>query len=202
MHNGPMLRPRYPILTERLALRPFENNDLDVLYDLYRRDEVTRYIYAPSASRQDAKVLLDRIRPMVAIDDKRGSLRLAGVERGTNTLIGDFSLWLGPREHRGAEIGFVVHPDHQRRGYAREAMTMIIGLAFRELGLHRIIGRCDARNTASASLMERLGMRREAHLVENEFIKGEWCDGLDYAILEREWARRSDAGPASARAIG
>jgi RimJ/RimL family protein N-acetyltransferase len=197
-----MLRPNYPILTERLGLRPFENNDLDLLYDLYRRDEVTRYIYAPSASRRDAKVLLDRIRPMVAIDDKRGSLRLAGVERGTHTLIGDFSLWLGPREHRGAEIGFVVHPDHQGRGYAREAMTVIIGLAFRELGLHRIIGRCDARNTASASLMERLGMRREALLVENEFIKGEWCDELDYAILEREWARRADVGPASSRAIG
>lgn len=187
-----MLRPRYPIHTERLALRPFENNDLDALYDLYRRDEVTRYIYAPSASRRDAKVLLDRIRPMVAIDDKRDSLRLAGVERGTNTLIGDFSIWLGPHEHRGAEIGFVVHPDHQGRGYAREAMTMIIGLAFRELGLHRIVGRCDARNTASARLMERIGMRREAHLIENEFIKGEWCDELDYAILDREWARRAD----------
>jgi RimJ/RimL family protein N-acetyltransferase len=39
--------------------------------------------------------------------------------------------------------------------------------------------------------MERLGMRREAHLIENEFVKGEWTDELDYANLEREWATRS-----------
>ena len=192
MHNGPMLRPRYPIHTERLSLRPFQDDDLDALFDLYRRDEVTRYIYAPSASRRDAAALLKRIRPMVAVDGKRDSLRLAGVHRETNDFIGDFSLWLGPREHRGAEIGFVVHPDHQRRGFAREAMTAIIGRAFRDLGLHRINGRCDPRNAGSAAVMERLGMRREAHLVENEFIKGEWCDELEYAILDREWARRAD----------
>jgi RimJ/RimL family protein N-acetyltransferase len=35
--------------------------------------------------------------------------------------------------------------------------------------------------------MERLGMRREAHLLENEFVKGEWADEFDYAMLEREW---------------
>ena len=62
-----------------------------------------------------------------------------------------------------------------------------IGAAFAELGLHRIIGRSDARNGPSLRLMERLGMRREAHLVENEFFKGEWSDEIDYAILAREW---------------
>jgi RimJ/RimL family protein N-acetyltransferase len=36
-------------------------------------------------------------------------------------------------------------------------------------------------------VLERLGMRREAHLRENEFIKGEWCDELVYAMLASEW---------------
>jgi RimJ/RimL family protein N-acetyltransferase len=58
------------------------------------------------------------------------------------------------------------------------------------LGLHRILGRLDARNAASAKLLERLGMRREAHIVENEFVKGEWTDELLYALLAREWAAR------------
>jgi hypothetical protein len=53
--------------------------------------------------------------------------------------------------------------------------------------LHRIIGRCDGRNRRSAAVPERNGMRLEAHLVENEFVKGEWADGLVYAILRREW---------------
>ena len=55
------------------------------------------------------------------------------------------------------------------------------------MGFHRIIGRCDARNTGSWQVMERLGMRREAHLVQNEWVKGEWCDELDYALLAEEW---------------
>ena len=67
-------------------------------------------------------------------------------------------------------------------------------MGFELLGLHRIIARCDARNGASARVMERLGMRREGHLVENEFIKGEWTDELLYALLEQEWRSRAPAG--------
>jgi len=66
----------------------------------------------------------------------------------------------------------------------------MLRLGFDELGLHRIIGRCDARNTASARLMERLGMRQEAHFRENERFKGEWGDELIYAMLAREWTER------------
>ena len=82
----------------------------------------------------------------------------------------------------------MVHPEHHGRGYGKEGALLLLRLGFEELRLHRIVGRCDARNAASARLMERLGMRREAHLLENEFVKGEWADELDYAMLEREWA--------------
>ena len=50
-----------------------------------------------------------------------------------------------------------------------------------------IIARLDARNTASARVLEHLGMRREAHFVQNEFFKGEWSDELVYAMLNDEW---------------
>jgi RimJ/RimL family protein N-acetyltransferase len=114
-------------------------------------------------------------------------LVLAAIVRETGTLIGDFTLKFLSAEHRQGEIGFVLHPDHHGRGYATEAAPLILRFGFEQRGLHRIIGRCDGRNTASARLMERLGMRREAHLVENEFIKGEWADELIYAMLAREW---------------
>ena len=54
--------------------------------------------------------------------------------------------------------------------------------------MHRVIARLEARNEASAAVCERLGMRREAHHVENEWIKGEWQSELIYALLEREWS--------------
>jgi len=63
----------------------------------------------------------------------------------------------------------------------------MLRLGFEGLGLHRITGRLDGRNAASARVLERLGMRREAHLVENELVKGEWTDEVVYAMLDREW---------------
>ena len=53
--------------------------------------------------------------------------------------------------------------------------------------MHRVIGRVEPRNVASARVLEKLGMRREAHLIENEFVKGEWQSELVYAMLDREW---------------
>ena len=54
--------------------------------------------------------------------------------------------------------------------------------------LHRVIGRLEARNVASARVLEKLGMRREAHFIENEWVKGEWQSEYVYAMLAEEWA--------------
>ncbi len=90
-------------------------------------------------------------------------LFLAMERRDSRAVIGNVSLHWLIAEHRQGEIGFVLHPDHHGQRYGREAATEMLRLGFEGLGLHRIIGRCDARNDASARLMERLGMRREAH---------------------------------------
>ncbi len=113
--------------------------------------------------------------------------RLAVLLKATDELIGDLSLYRPEGGNRQGEIGFVFHPDHQGHGYATEAGSVILRLAFEELKLHRVFGRTEARNTASARVMEKLGMRREAHLVENEWVKDEWQSELIYAILDREW---------------
>ena len=54
--------------------------------------------------------------------------------------------------------------------------------------MRRVIGRTEARNAASARVLEKLGMRREAHLVENECVKGEWQSELVLrGSLAAEW---------------
>lgn len=182
-----MLRPTFPLRTERLLLRPFADDDLEALYAMQSRPDVTRYLYWGPRSPDEARHMLERLTRMTAIDDDSSALRLAALLPDSGVLVGDFSLQRVSREHNQGEIGFIVHPDHHGQGYATEAATVLLRLGFEELGLHRIVGRCDARNTASARLMERLGMRREAHLRENEFIKGEWCDELIYAMRASEW---------------
>jgi RimJ/RimL family protein N-acetyltransferase len=93
--------------------------------------------------------------------------------------------------HQQVEIGYVLHPDAQGQGFATEASRALVDLAFRELDAHRVFGRIDARNLASGRVLERLGMRREAHLVSNEWVKGEWTDEAIYAVLASEWAQLS-----------
>jgi RimJ/RimL family protein N-acetyltransferase len=124
-----------------------------------------------------------------------GEALFLGVElTATGQLVGDVLLIWSSAEHRGGEIGYVLHPAHSGRGYATEAAHRLLHLAFDELGLHRVIARLDADNHSSARVAVRLGMRQEAHLVQNEWFKGRWSDELDFAILEDEWLAMHRAG--------
>jgi RimJ/RimL family protein N-acetyltransferase len=81
----------------------------------------------------------------------------------------------------------VLHPDQHGQGFGTEVAIAMLRLGFEDIGMHRICGRCDGRNEASARVMAKAGMRWEAHLRENEFIKGEWQDEVIYALLASEW---------------
>jgi RimJ/RimL family protein N-acetyltransferase len=184
---GRVLRPTYPIETARLLLRPFTPDDFDDLLDIQSRPDVARYLYWRPREPEEVEQSLAAKMAMTALEDDGDGISLAATLRSTGELVGDASLRWVSREHRQGEIGFIVHPDHQGRRFATEMAVAMLGLGFDGLDLHRIVGRCDARNAASARVMERLGMRREAHLVENELIKGEWTDELVYAMLQTEW---------------
>jgi RimJ/RimL family protein N-acetyltransferase len=184
-----MLRPSFPIKTERLLLRPYRAEDLDAFCAVHAFPDVVRYLYFDSPTRETARGMLEKHAQRVEIQREGDKLMLA-LELLGGAVIGDVSLtWLS-EAHRQGEIGFVLHPDHQGKGLAWEAAEAMLRLGSEDLGLHRILGRLDARNAASAKLLERLGMRREAHVVENEFVKGEWTDELLYGLLAREWAAR------------
>ena len=182
-----MLRPTYPILTRRLLLRPFAMDDLAGLHAIQSRLDVTRYLmWGPRSLAEVRKVLAKRART-TTLEDEGDALNLAMTLPESGALVGDVSLRWVSAEHRQGEIGFVLHPDHHGKGFAGEAGGVMLRLGFEGLGLHRVVGRCDARNTASAKVMERLGMRREAHFRQNEIVKGEWTDELVYAMLAGEW---------------
>jgi len=161
--------------------------DFDALFSYQSHPDVVRWLYWDVRSEdQVAKSLQEKLLG-TEIRGEGDVLSLAVILNETGELVGDFVLHLLSEEHRTAEIGFIVHPDHQGRGYATEAGRVLLRIAFEDYGFHRVIGRTEARNTGSARVLAKLGMRREAHLVENEWVKGEWQSELAYAILEREW---------------
>lgn len=182
-----MLVPDYPLRTERLLIRPFTLDDLDAMTDLYSRPDVVRYLYQDVWDRETARQKLVERQDWTRLDDQHSNLLLAVEHPGTGALLGDVLLEWRSRDHAQGEVGYVLHPDHAGHGFATEAAREMLRLGFDELGLHRIVGRADARNAGSVRVLERLGMRREALLRENEFVKGEWCDEAVLAMLRREW---------------
>jgi RimJ/RimL family protein N-acetyltransferase len=181
------------IATQRLTLRRFRTTDAPVLA-AYRSDpEVARY------QSWDAPFPLLRAETAVANfmasdPDRPGWFQYAVELADGQRLIGDVAVHLHDNLMQ-AEIGFTVAAAYQRRGFAVEAVTAVLDRLFREQGLHKVAGECDARNKPSAALLERLGFTREGLLREQTFLKGEWTDDLIYGLLAGEWLNSSAPPP-------
>jgi RimJ/RimL family protein N-acetyltransferase len=198
----PLLAPDYPVATGRLCLRPLDPADADAVVAYRGRAEVVRYLYHEPWEAEEARAWLERRAGDGAIAREGDALGLAVVLAATGELIGDVMLAWRSAEHAMGEIGYVMNPDFGGHGYATEAAAAMLPLGFDGLGLHRIVGRLDARNGRSVRVLERLGLRREAHLRENEWVKGEWADELIYAILEDEWRGRESGSCVRGRMQG
>jgi RimJ/RimL family protein N-acetyltransferase len=182
------LAPGYPVRTARLLLRPWRGDELDTYHRLRGDPEVARFLYDRPLDRDEARAKLASLRSTIT---EPGQWTNVAVEiAATGEVAGDVGIGWVSDVHRQADIGYAFLPEHHGHGYATEAAAAMVDLAFTGLGAHRVAGRLDARNEASAALLERLGMRLEARLVENEWVKGEWTDESVYAVLASEWAAR------------
>ena len=173
--------------TARLTLRPFQLSDLDDLESFYGREDVSRYLYWEPRDRKKSLAALERSmqRPREIINEN--VLPVAVVLNETNRVIGDFMLRWTTNEHLQGEIGGSLHPDYHGRGMAVEIYHELLQIGFVQYSLHRIVGRCDGRNGASIRSLEKAGLLREAHFIENEFVKGEWTDEVVMAIRREQW---------------
>jgi len=185
--------------SERLLLRPFTADDFESLFAIQSRPDVARWLYWESRDEGEVRTALEKKIEGSRLVDDGDSLSLAVVLKSSSEMIGDGTLFLLSAEHRQGEIGFVFHPDHHGHGYATETAGLLLELAFGGFDLHRVIGRLEPRNAASARVLERVGMRQEAHFRENEFVKGEWQSEPVYAILGHEWRAGREFASADSR---
>jgi RimJ/RimL family protein N-acetyltransferase len=180
-----------PIRSERLELRLFETDDVDDRYAYQRLPEVARYLFRPPHSRERCAELIAEgggSQPSWTTDGDMVSL--AVTRRDAPGVVGEIMLKLDDARAQQMEIGWVFHPAHGGRGYATEAARAAAAAAFDQLGAHRLFARLDTGNLASARLCERLGMRREGHLVENDLDPDDrWASEYVYATLEDDLRR-------------
>jgi RimJ/RimL family protein N-acetyltransferase len=183
----------YPLSTERLIIRALTPDDAPRHHVLFADPDVVRYLYFGPFDRPAAQEHLAR-RSIVDLPVEGGWINFGVEVKGEGVLIGELAMGFISATHAHYEVGYVFDPAYAGHGYATEGTAMIVELAFSGLGAHRVSGRLDARNDPSARVLERLGLRREANFIENEYVKGEWTDELVYAILAPEW--RALHGPA------
>lgn len=186
----------WPVRTERLVLRPATLDDLEPTWQIRRLQSVGEWLtrarqplddyradFTDPASlakslviELDGRVIGDL---MVAIGDPWAQAEIADQAKGVQ-----------------ADLGWVIHPSCSGRGLATEAVREVLRVCFGELGLRRVTAECFSANEPSWRLMERVGMRREAHtLRESLHRSGTWLDGFGYALLAEEWREQQGRPP-------
>lgn len=175
--------------TDRLIIRRFLPEDWSDLYEYLSIPEVVYYEpYNAFTKDECVKEALSRYEA-----EEKSTFWAVCLKEG-NKMIGHIYFSQDePLEFMTWEIGYVFNPNYYGNGYATEACRRVLKYGFEELKAHRIIAGVNVKNTASWRLLERISMRREAHMLKNVFFKrtaeGEpiWHDSYHYAILSSEW---------------
>ena len=177
--------------TSRLRARSFSAADVEAFVAYRANPDVARYQSWSDYTLERGEAFVGSLQG--ATPGVPGEwFQFALEARSDGILVGDLAFKVDADEPREAEVGFTLAPAQQGKGYGTEALTALLDYAFEAFGLHRVVAVTDALNAPAAALLERVGMRREGHFVENVFFKGAWGSELGFALLEREWsARRS-----------
>ena len=178
--------PELPVRTERVVLREFRVDDYDALLAFHSDPDNVLYVPFEARTPDEMRVALEKKIAGTTLAAAGDHLDLA-VTLHDGTVVGDLIVMLHQVEHDTVEVGWIFAPAHAGRGYATEAVRAMLELVFTGLRARRAVARVDARNTASLRLCARVGMRQEAHLVENEVFKGSLSSEIDFALLSREW---------------
>ena len=178
------------IATERLLLREYAETDWPAVLEYQREPRYLRFNSWDDRTEEQVRAF---VRAFVDAQSEQPRKRFAFAVtlKANGQVIGNCNIRKNLPEDRVAEMGYEIAPVHWGNGYATEAARAIVEYGFRQLDLHRIAAWCIAENTASARVLEKLGMRLEGRLREQEWLKGRWWDALLYAILDREYPGHS-----------
>jgi len=179
------------IKTDRLLLREFVEDDWRSVLPYHNNPRYLRFYPNEGENEAEARGFVQRFLDQQA-EQPRQKFQLAITLPENGLLIGNVGLrrrGLGGHQTGTpqGDIGYEVNPEYWGQDYATEAARAMLAFGFNEIELHRIWAQCNAENQVSRRVLEKLGMRLEGRLRQDDFFKGRWWDDLIYAILENEW---------------
>lgn len=178
----------WPKHTARLSLRPARPEDAGATWRFRRLESVGRWMTEVPTSQESYRLAFEDPRRLATTlvvelaDEVIGDLMLRVEDAWGQAEVADLA------RRTQAELGWVLDPSHEGKGFATEAVRELIRICFDELGLRRVVATCFADNEASWRLMQRVGLRRELHAVADALHRsGAWLDTFGYAVTADEW---------------
>ncbi|APB71540.1 N-acetyltransferase [Paenibacillus polymyxa] len=171
--------------TNRLIIRDICRSDWESIHTYTSLPEVTRYTAWGPNTEEDTKAYIEQVLALQQ-EQPRQDYELAVCLKNNGILIGGMGIHV---KDTNAELGYVLNPDYQGKGYAAEAARALLDFGFSTLAIHRIYATCRPENTASEKVMQQIGMQREGLMREHWYYKGEFHDSYLYSILAGEYSR-------------
>ena len=176
------------IASRRLCLRRLQGSDAETLYFYRSSPQINQYQCWRPESIEEVREFIEKQTELL-LDTPNTWFQLAICDKDSGTMLGDCGFHFLDQNSCQSEIGFTIYTPYQGNGYAEEAATAMISYLFFELAKHRVIASVDPRNFPSVQVLERVGLRKEAHFRKSFWFDNDWVDDVVYAILADEWVR-------------
>ena len=173
----------FPIIeTERLLLRSLTMDDAATFFFLRTNEKVIEHFNrAPDESPEATKAKMEEILQMQ--EKNEGILWVIAFKHKPAEMIGNIGYWRMTKEHYRAEIGYLLSPDHWKKGIMKEVLNAVVDYAFTTMKLHSIEANINPDNVASGALLESCGFIKEAYHKENYYYNGVFYDSIIYSKL-------------------
>jgi RimJ/RimL family protein N-acetyltransferase len=183
----------FSLPTERLILEDMNESDLDPVRCMARDPAVMKYVWIWLENEEQIAGFVRHAVEEAARPDRQGYILAVRIP-GTGDFAGFVLLEIDPQQPTTAEVGCILRPEYWKNGYASEILRSLLAFAFGPLGLHRVYGKCDELNTASAHAQEKGGLVYEGTLREHVWLRDHWRSTRYYGILAGEYAARNNCG--------
>lgn len=177
----------FQLVTKRLILEDFREDDLEHIRRIACNPDVMRYVLLWLENEEQVAGFLHR-----GIDESKKSDRtyflLAARVVKTGEFAGITFLEIDPGIRCTGEVGIILLPEFQASGYGKEILKKYLEFGFTALSLHRVFGKCDELNHASARLMEQCGLKYEGTIREHVWLRDHWRSTRFYGMLAAEYS--------------
>jgi RimJ/RimL family protein N-acetyltransferase len=167
---------------QRIKLSPFDESDFDLFVEISMSPVMMEHVYDPCSYEEANEAFIAKSQPWSMESD--GWLSFGISEVATSEKLGNIGLKITNHEAKIAEVGFMIKPSAQGKGFAGEALNLVKDYALSELNLNKLVATCSVSNTGSFKLLEKHGFIREGCLRQNVIISGKYVDDYIYGLCK------------------